>query len=175
MTEWRTCQDFPDYEVSEFGAVRRLTACARAPAGYVFVPRADKDGYLRVGLRANGVRKGRAVHQLVAKAFLGAAPSPAHEVAHRDGSKQNNHFTNLRWATTLENQRDRFRHGTHNRGEQHPQSKLNATDIERIRDRYRAGQSQTAIARDFQVTKNHIGHVVHGKAWNHSVADVANG
>jgi hypothetical protein len=35
----------------------------------------------------------------VAEAFIGPQPSPRHQVAHYDGVRDNNHYSNLRWAT----------------------------------------------------------------------------
>lgn len=43
------------------------------------------------------------VHQIVATAFLGEAPSKDYIVDHIDTNKQNNRPTNLRWITRLEN------------------------------------------------------------------------
>lgn len=51
------------------------------------------------------------IHGLVARAFHGPPPSPYHEVGHRDGDSFNNHVSNLRWVTRLENADDKRRHG----------------------------------------------------------------
>ena len=54
----------------------------------------------------NGVPKMETVHKLVALAFHGPRPSPAHEVAHGDNDVSNNRPDNIRWATVLENKED---------------------------------------------------------------------
>lgn len=46
---------------------------------------------------------GKRVHQIVATAFHGPAPSEQHIVDHIDTNKQNNRPENLRWLTKLEN------------------------------------------------------------------------
>lgn len=56
------------------------------------------DGYLYVMLiDANGKEREHAVHILVAEAFLGPAPSPAHRVAHKNGKLTDNAAANLEW------------------------------------------------------------------------------
>lgn len=56
------------------------------------------DGYLYVMLiDANGKGHEHAVHILVAEAFLGPAPSPAHRVAHKNGKLTDNAAANLEW------------------------------------------------------------------------------
>jgi hypothetical protein len=70
-------------------------------------------GYERlvVSLSKNGDHQRPAVHKLVARAFLGPLPKGL-QVRHLDGDSLNNHLSNLRYGTPLENQHDRFRHGT---------------------------------------------------------------
>ena len=102
------------YGVDEFGAVINLrTRKALRPA-----PRA-RGGYLGVSLHG----KTYYVHRLVAVTFHGAAPSVKHTTAHADGNKLNNHFTNIRWATRSENERDKVAHGTSNHGDRNGMSK----------------------------------------------------
>ena len=80
----------------------------------------DRHGYPSVRLTPMfGRRKRLKVHALVATAFLGARPSPAHEVRHLDGNPLNNAAENLAWGTRAENAADRERHGRTSRGEAH--------------------------------------------------------
>jgi len=61
-----------------------------------------KQGYLKITLHHNKVRKSFKVHRLVAMAFI---PNPENkpEVNHIDGRKCNNFWTNLEWVTPKEN------------------------------------------------------------------------
>lgn len=45
----------------------------------------------------------RYVHRIVAETFIGPAPTPQHEVNHKDLNKLNNHVSNLEWVTRQEN------------------------------------------------------------------------
>jgi hypothetical protein len=57
------------------------------------------NGYLTTSLKNNKVRATYFVHRLVAKTFIGEAPTPELVINHKDGVKTNNHFTNLEWCT----------------------------------------------------------------------------
>ena len=67
-------------------------------------------GYLQVSLWKNNVGSTHYVHRLVAKAFI---PNPLNlpQVNHIDGNRQNNHVTNLEWATCSENSSHAVRTG----------------------------------------------------------------
>lgn len=99
LERWATIADFPDYEVSDRGRVRRRTGGRGVRAGRVLKPQPHPQGYVTVSLY-RGTRKTwrRTIHSLVASAFLG--PRPAGHVAdHDDGDKTNNHVGNLEWVT----------------------------------------------------------------------------
>lgn len=77
---------------------------------------ADEHGYLRVILTLQNKRIKKGIHQLVCEAFHGKKPSDMHEVCHKDGNRQNNCASNLRWGTRKENAADREKHGNTARG-----------------------------------------------------------
>jgi len=124
--EWRTVPRFPSYAVSESGDVRRAVAFRQYRAGMLLKQKAHPYGHRSVALSVNGKRREVYVHRLVAHAFLGPAPSEAHQIAHNDGNPKNNHWRNLRWATASENALDKRRHGTvpDRKGERHPMARL---------------------------------------------------
>ncbi|MCG3754679.1 HNH endonuclease [Amycolatopsis sp. Poz14] len=68
---WHPIEDFPEYEVSSFGRIRRN---GRVKATHVFNGRANRRPWSRVTLHENGTTHYRAVHVLVANAFLGERP-----------------------------------------------------------------------------------------------------
>lgn len=180
MIEWRTCAGFPDYEVSEYGSIRRITPNYHGRSGHIMKARSDRDGYLRVKLFAHGKpAPHRAIHRLVLATFVGAQPTLKHEVAHADGSKKNNHYTNLRWATTTENQRDRFKHGTDLRGIKHPLHKLNPDAVKEIRTFCRDGKDgvldRKKMAFKYGVSRQLVLAVMQGKVWGYLPQDQACG
>jgi 16S rRNA A1518/A1519 N6-dimethyltransferase RsmA/KsgA/DIM1 with predicted DNA glycosylase/AP lyase activity len=93
MEEWRTIMDYPDYEVSSLGQVRR--------GDRILKPRMAR-GYCRVGLCKESKEKIKTIHRLVAEAFL-PNPDNKSDVDHIDRNRTNNVVDNLRWATRSEN------------------------------------------------------------------------
>ena len=127
------------------------------------------NGYETVGLYTANGYKWRNVHRLCAIAWIGLPENhDALHVAHNDGNRRNNHYSNLRWATPLENSHDRYRHGTArgaNPGEAHHNSKLTASRVAEMRDRVRAGEMLTEVARSLNVKKLTAYDAVTGKTW----------
>ncbi len=106
-------------------------------------------------------RKRLHVHRLVALAFIGPPPTALHEVAHRDGDPSNNVVTNLRWSTRSDNHADKVAHGTHNRGERHPLSKLSDVEARAIRT---SPRSSKQLATDYGISAGHAWAVKTGRA-----------
>lgn len=63
------------------------------------------DGYIEYTLISPSSEKVRHIlcHVLVCRVFNGDPPSEKHEVAHKNGSRIANHYTNLCWKTRKEN------------------------------------------------------------------------
>ena len=96
MEEWRTITDFPDYQVSNMGRVRRATR-GRGYRGEFLNNHIDKNGYNVVRIRSYS----KILHRLVAIAFI---PNPDNKetVDHINRQKTDNRVENLRWATRVE-------------------------------------------------------------------------
>lgn len=110
----------PNLWVTECGKVFGLRGQRKTPTGKVGYPVVSYQGAMLY------------VHRLVAEAFI-ENPDGKPQVAHNDGTRTNNHVSNLRWATAAENQADRVGHGTANRCSQNPQARLSLSDVEKIR------------------------------------------
>lgn len=122
----RKIPGFSKYLVSEDGRIFRF--------GRELSLWADKDGYLRCSITNDfGERKMIAAHTAVALAFIGLKPSHLHEVCHNDGSRTNNHFSNLRWGTRKENHQDLKKHGTSLIGERNGRAKLTSENVDEIK------------------------------------------
>ena len=95
---WKTVAVDEKYEVNEFGVVRHRRK------GTIKKPHVNKqNGYLYVQLwdSSNRTNHRRAVHRLVAEAFI---PNPENKptVDHINHIRTDNHVSNLRWATYKE-------------------------------------------------------------------------
>lgn len=157
---WRVITDFPKYEISSHGRVRRL-GCSEA-----LIP-AWTYGYAHVSLCHQEGTKTRRVHRLVADSFLGAPPFEGAILAHNDGDKTNNRADNIRWASLAENQEDRRRHGTKTCGSAVKGAKLHEDDIPKIRERLMRGETCADIGKSYGVSTSTISLIQRGKIWRH--------
>ncbi|HBB9485582.1 TPA: HNH endonuclease [Escherichia coli] len=122
MERWKLIPDY-DYSISDHGRVRN------EQTGYISCGFKNKDGYVKVDLYRNSVKNRKAIHRLVAEAFL---PPPTQKqlqwasrtkkkvvhINHKDCNRSNNHYLNLEWNTASENVLYSYSHGnaTTNRG-----------------------------------------------------------
>lgn len=149
---WKDIQGYEGlYQVSTLGRVKRVTT------GRILKGSKDKDGYLMVRLSKNNIKSDKAIHRLVAQAFI---PNPENklEVNHIDENKTNNSLYNLEWMTRKEN----INHGTRNERA----SKSNSIPI--IAINIKNGESQEfygacECARQLGLYQQHISAVLNGK------------
>lgn len=99
--EWEPIKGFEEYEVSNLGNVRRGEKIKKAAVWSL---------YKSVTLCKDGKPHTKAVHRLVAEAFL---PNPENKpcINHIDCNKLNNRVDNLEWCTYQENERHAWEHG----------------------------------------------------------------
>ena len=94
---WVKVKRNTNYSINENGEVRNDST------GHIKKPTENKaNGYLVLDLYEGNKRKKVPVHRLVAEAFI---PNPEKKpcIDHKDGNRQNNALSNLRWATYSEN------------------------------------------------------------------------
>lgn len=163
--EWRTLRWLPGYEVSEDGDLRHTFRKATRPAGYV-LKGCYCQGYRVYKLRNGDGKRIFKAHRLVCEAFHGPAPEGKPEVAHCDGNRANNHYTNLRWASRQENDRDRVDHGTDPTGERNPRAILTWELVREIRSRFDGSRGQiAALAAEYGLSKGGMAMVCYGRNW----------
>lgn len=98
--EWRKIKGYENYEVSNFGRVKRVLISKER----IKTQSLDKYGYFHVIIFKNSIGKTRTVHQLVAEAFLNHTPNGMSMVVdHIDFNRTNNNVNNLRIITSREN------------------------------------------------------------------------
>jgi len=112
--------------------------------------------------------KGRNVgaHRLMCELAHGPAPTDAMDASHSCG---NGHLgcvnpKHLRWDTRSGNHADKVEHGTTNRGEAHPSSKLTEDQVREIRSL--AGKMTNAkVAEMFGVSAGHVCYIQKRREW----------
>jgi len=107
------------------------------------------------------------VHRLVMEAFAGERPKGM-QINHKNGIKADNRLENLEYCTNSQNMKHAHATGLQsNRGEKSSQSKFTDADVIAIRRRYKAGEKQTAIAREYGVHPSAVSNLISGRNWSH--------
>lgn len=176
--EWRPVPGAEGrYEVSNLGRVKslkRVVSCGlqhgklrtRTVPEKILSPCKDTDGYDLVRFSWKEKEKPRpcTVHKLVAMAFLGPRPEGCW-VLHGPKGKEDNSIENLYYGTPVQNVKDKWRDGTVIIGEKHHKAKLKEVDVIAIRDLYRQGLTQKAIAARYCVGVTAIAKIVNRENW----------
>jgi hypothetical protein len=177
---WRMLREFPDYEISNDGRLRRLTAGSNTKVGAHIRVGMSSRGYPKYGLTMrDGRRVYRNAHRLVAAEFLEPEPFPGAKVLHDDDDRLNCRDTNLKWGTAKDNTADAIRNNrlalgenhpctrkpwTRPRGSTHTSAKLTDADVRAILSDTRMG---TVIADEYGVDSALIYRIKAGKVWKH--------
>lgn len=168
MTElWRTIKEFPEYEISNQGRLRRsIEKGFRYLRGSI-----HKQGYIHYFLSQDGKEFGRLAHRLVAIAFLSPPTDPSHtKVCHNDSNPKNNVWTNLRWDNQTGNISDRRPNGTELDGEKGPNAKFTIEDVRWIRQMW-ADYGRRGLIKELAETLDcpysRVSEVLKGKTWAH--------
>lgn len=148
--QWKPLQERPDYLVSNLGRVW-------GPRGLI-TPKVGERGYLRFSLPVDGHKLNKPVHREVCKAFHPDTYFPGAFALHKNHVKTDCHESNLYWGTCQNNVDDRQKAGR-------TSTKLTAEQVQEIRRRHAAGESQGSLGRAFGITQQYTGKLVKGITW----------
>lgn len=150
------------YEVSNMGNVRTFKT------GLIRKPYRNRDGYMYVSISINGKSKSCKIHRLVCEHFVTKSCESKTHVDHIDGNKLNNVYSNLRWCTHKENIQYAHELGIYKqKGEDHPLSILNESQVREIKKRLSNGEKTVNIYSDYGVKINAIYDIKQGRTWTH--------
>jgi hypothetical protein len=99
------------------------------------------------------------------QAAHGAQPTDAHEAAHFCGVRHCINPRHLRWATTVENDADKDRHGTRQPGPKERFAKITQEDADDIRALAKSGLTPKQCAERYPITVGHVRDIIRGLAW----------
>lgn len=166
--QWR---DIPGYEglyqVSDHGRVKSDVKSGRIlKHGYV------RGKYAYVTLSKDKKQISTGVHRLVALAFLGEPPADGMEVNHIDCNTHNNHISNLEYCTRKQNARHAAENGRYKplKGSRHHNARLTDELVLEIRRLHTEGYRTSDIAREFNVSPNHLYTIFNNKSWRHLIS-----
>lgn len=143
------------YAVSDHGRVKNAD-------GRMLRPATGKLGYPRVMLYREGVQSTLFIHQAVALHFVGPRVCGM-VVDHIDGTKDNNHYTNLQYLTHADNIRKGY---DGKRGDNHHSSKITDAVAFAIKRRRMNGERGRDLAREFGVSEQTVCDIAKGRSRN---------
>lgn len=93
---WKTIINFPNYEISHKGKLKNVTS------GKIIKGSKNQEGYIRVTLTNDLIKRSFYLHRLVAYCFCDN-PNNLPEVHHLNNIRHDNRSCNLKWVTHEEN------------------------------------------------------------------------
>lgn len=96
LSNYKIIINFPNYMINEYGKIYIIKRKRHKKLDK------NNNGYIRVELANNGKNKKYYIHRLVAEYYL-ENPNNLKFVNHKNGNKQNNHYTNLEWISQKNN------------------------------------------------------------------------
>ncbi len=105
MEIWKDIEGYEGlYQISSEGRIKALPKPHRYGVKYekILKQRYDKEGYCRIKLCKNGIKKCFLIHRLVGLAFI-SNPNNKETINHKNKITNDNRVSNLEWMTQLEN------------------------------------------------------------------------
>jgi hypothetical protein len=128
-----------------------------------------KQKYNLVCLSQNGIQILFKVAPLVAAAFCG--DKKENELCrHLDGNGLNDHYSNLKWGSSLENSEDSYDHGTMCYGERSPNCKMTLATALSIRDETIGTLPE--IGEKYGVSPWSVHAIRSGRTWSRAFSEV---
>ncbi len=190
--EWKVISSHPEYQVSNYGKVKRFIPDKFNRELKILKMSKDRSGYFYVNLYNKQGKKKYKIHRLLLLAFKPINNPELYQCNHIDGNKQNNNINNLEWCTGSENIKHAYRiglelsrkgkdhhmYGKHHtkeakdkisegiKGENHPRHKLTRKNIEEIKLLLQEKTlSQKEIGSIFGVSQVQISMIKLNKTW----------
>lgn len=155
--------NWEEYLIDTKGNVYRVAPSCGAVTGKILKWAISKNGYAKVSLCRNSIRKEYLVHRLVAMAFIG--DPTGFDVCHYDGNKLNNDVSNLRIDTRKGNMSDQIRMKKTPRGEKCGSNKYKTEFVEQLKRRLINGETVSSLHMETNIPKPTLYGIKSGATW----------
>lgn len=163
------------YEVSSLGRVKSLpksswnSKCiANRKERIRKMASTQANGYYQKIFVKQSIKSTIYIHRIVAMAFI---HNPEHKpfVNHINGIKTDNRVENLEWVTSSENILHAISIGLQKVriGKDHSMAKFTESEILKIRERYKSGESSWKIFKDIGGSYTNIKDIISKRTWSH--------
>lgn len=155
--------NFPMYYATECG---RVISKHRGRLKFIN-GKLDKDGYIQIILRRDGLSHYKRIHRVIAETFL-FCECKSYVVAHIDGNIYNNSKINLKFCTQKENIMDKELHGTKHLGEAVHNTKITSEIAARVKIYLSQNlHTSSTIAKILNISKSIVDNIKYNKTWVH--------
>jgi len=167
--KWKIINDFPDYEISNFGEVRSFKLYSDGK----ILNNLNSKEYFSVFLYKDKKRLLKKIHRLVLETFNPVKNMDNLQVNHINGIKTDNRLENLEWCTHSENMKHAFKNGLQSlKGEKNTQSKLTEKNIiEIFKDLDDGILTQKEISEKFNVSQSTICDIKMNRTWSYVILE----
>lgn len=164
--------------ISNYGRVKSIKKNGKV---HYFLCKPDRTGYVRINITCKNVNsneichKSVSLHRLVASMFVeNKNPKYFTVVNHLDCNPLNNHYKNLEWTTQSGNMKYAYDIGRIKieHGENHHNSKLNESDIEKIFHLRKNGLSDLTISKILKISRSEVNKIRNCKLWVNTIKNL---
>lgn len=153
--------DIPGYEgiyqINNHGAIMSICKRQGAKVGRIIKGFVKRDGYVRVYLYKNAIKRAYYVHCLVALVFLGK--NDGMQVNHKDGDKSNNHVSNLEYLSASQNVKHAIDSGLKGR------MKVSGDIVHEIKNLANQNITNVKIAQMYGISDSYVSMIKNNKRW----------
>jgi hypothetical protein len=162
MEQWKEVVDYPSYEISTQGNVRRWDN----KKGEVKISTAPAPVYMMFSTWSGGEIKKLYVHREMMRAFKPTDDPKLTHVCFKDNNSYNLNLENLYWSSQTKRMRRRFQEGKYPKGQDHYNAKLSNADVIEIRAMWESEQyTQKAIAHRFGIHISTCTNIIKKRFW----------
>lgn len=165
MEQWKEVVDYPTYEISDMGNVRRWDPKRRLK---IRVSVAPAPFYIMFNVWENRINKKLYVHREMLKAFIPCSDPKLTHVCFKDGDITNLKLSNLYWSSQTKRMRRRHKEGGYPKGQDHYMAKLTDQDVIEMKAMWESEEyTQQFIADKFGIHPTTLNNILKGRYWTH--------